>query len=137
MHAQGDPRTMQLAPHYDDALLDVFDYLAARLAACEAAGISRRRLVVDPGIGFGKNDAHNLDLLRGVALFHALGCAVLVGVSRKSLIGRLAGAAKADDRLPGSLALAAWLVSQGVQVVRVHDVAATRQALALWRRVAE
>ena len=133
MHAQGSPETMQDAPRYDDVLLDVYDWLAARIAACVAAGIDRRRIIVDPGIGFGKGLAHNLALLRGLALFHGLGVPVLLGASRKALIGRLAGEVAPGDRLPGSLALALHAAAQGVQVVRVHDVAETAQALAVWR----
>jgi dihydropteroate synthase len=132
MHAQGDPRTMQDKPTYADVALDVCDYLAARIAACEAAGIPRSRLIVDPGIGFGKTLAHNLALLSSLSLLHGLGCAVLLGASRKSFIGRLTGAADPDDRLPGSIAAALMGAAQGVQILRVHDVAATRQALALW-----
>jgi dihydropteroate synthase len=132
MHAQGDPRTMQDKPTYADVVLDVCDYLAARIAACEAAGLPRSRLVVDPGIGFGKTLAHNLALLSSLTLLHGLGCALLLGASRKSFIGRLTGAADPDDRLPGSIAAALIGAAQGVQILRVHDVAATRQALALW-----
>jgi len=132
MHAQGDPRTMQHKPTYADVVLDVCDLLAARIEACEAAGIPRSRLIVDPGIGFGKTLSHNLTLLSALSLFHGLGCAVLLGASRKSFIGRLTGTADADDRLPGSLAAALIGAAQGVQVLRVHDVAATRQALAMW-----
>ena len=132
MHAQGDPRSMQDKPHYDDVVLDICDWLGARIEACEAAGIPRSRLIVDPGIGFGKTLAHNLGLLGCLSLFHGLGCAVLIGASRKSFIGRLTGTADADDRLPGSLAAALIGAAQGVQVLRVHDVAATRQALAVW-----
>ena len=131
MHAQGDPRTMQANPTYRDVVLDVYDMLEARIAACEAAGIPRARLIVDPGIGFGKTLAHNLSLLGALSIFHGLGCALLLGASRKSFIGKLTGAA-ADERLPGSLAAALLGAAQGVQVVRVHDVAATRQALAVW-----
>jgi dihydropteroate synthase len=98
-----------------------------------AAGIDRSRIIVDPGIGFGKGLAHNLALLRGLALFHGLGVPVLLGASRKALIGRLAGEVAPGDRLPGSLALALHAAAQGVQVVRVHDVAETAQALAVWR----
>jgi len=133
MHAQGSPETMQDAPRYDDVLLDVYDWLSARIAACVAAGIDRSRIIVDPGIGFGKGLAHNLALLRGLALFHGLGVPVLLGASRKALIGRLAGEVAPGDRLPGSLALALHAAAQGVQVVRVHDVAETAQALAVWR----
>ena len=134
MHAKGDPRTMQRNPTYDDVVLDVYDALAERLAACEAAGIARGRLIVDPGIGFGKTLAHNLALLGALSIFHGLGCPILLGASRKSFITKLTGAA-ADDRLPASLAAALQGLAQGVQIVRVHDVAATRQAIALWQGV--
>ena len=133
MHAQGDPQTMQDAPRYDDALLDVYDWLAARIAVCVAAGIDRSRIVADPGIGFGKGLAHNMALLRGLSLFHGLGVPLLLGASRKALIGRIAGDVAPDARLPGSLALALHAAAQGVQIVRVHDVAETAQALAVWR----
>jgi dihydropteroate synthase len=132
MHAQGDPQTMQQSPHYDDALFDVFDWLAARIATCEDAGIARDRIIVDPGIGFGKTLDHNLALLRGLALFHDLGVPVLLGASRKQLISRMVGAVPPDERLPGSLALALHAAAHGVQIVRVHDVAATVQALSVW-----
>jgi dihydropteroate synthase len=131
MHAQGDPRTMQQDPRYDDVVLDVYDMLAARIEACEQAGIPPARLIVDPGIGFGKTLAHNLALLGALSMFHGLGCAIALGASRKSFIGRLTGA-KAEERLPGSLAAALLGAAQGVQILRVHDVAATRQALAVW-----
>lgn len=132
MHMAGEPRTMQDAPHYDDVALDVYDFLEARIAACVSAGIARDRIAVDPGIGFGKLELeHNLPLLRRVALLHGTGCAVLVGLSRKSFIGRLGGGAAASDRLGGSLAGALWCASRGVHIIRVHDVAETRQALAV------
>ena len=131
MHALGDPRTMQDKPIYDDVVLDVYDALEARMEACERAGIARARLIVDPGIGFGKTLAHNLALLGSLSVFHGLGCGVMLGASRKSFIGFLTGAA-AGDRLPGSLAAALLGAAQGVQLLRVHDVAATRQALAVW-----
>ena len=135
MHAQGDPLTMQDAPVYADALLDVYDWLAERIAACVAAGILPSRIIADPGIGFGKNLAHNLSLLRGLTLFHGLGVPLLLGASRKQLIARMAGGDVAPDlRLPGSLALALHAAANGVQVVRVHDVAETSQALAIWRK---
>ncbi len=127
MHMQGEPATMQRAPSYRFAPLDVLEELAARVAACEAAGIPRARVVIDPGIGFGKTRAHNLQILRRLALFQALGTGVMVGVSRKSFLG---GAA-ADDRLAGSLAGALDAAANGAQIVRVHDVAETRQALLL------
>jgi dihydropteroate synthase len=131
MHAQGDPRTMQQNPTYADVVLDVYDALRARIEACEGAGIPRERLIVDPGIGFGKTLAHNLALLGSLSIFHGLGCAVLLGASRKSFIAKLTGAG-VDERLPGSIGAALLGVSQGVQILRVHDVAATRQALAVW-----
>ena len=134
MHAQGEPRTMQHDPRYDDVLLDVYDYLEARAAAAEAGGVERARLVLDPGIGFGKTLAHNLALLARIGLFHALGCALLLGVSRKGFIGRLGGTGAAEParRLPGSLAVALAAIGQGVQIVRVHDIAETRQAVTLF-----
>ncbi|MEX5726940.1 dihydropteroate synthase [Rhodovulum iodosum] len=138
MHAQGAPETMQQDPRYDDVLLDIYDYLAERVAAAEAAGIARARIVVDPGIGFGKTKEHNLALLRGLSLFHALGCPVLLGASRKRFIGTIGNAPEARDRAPGSIAVALAAAAQGVQILRVHDIAETRQALclaeALWTR---
>ncbi len=133
MHAQGNPDVMQDAPRYENALLDVYDWLAARIAACEAAGIARHRIIADPGIGFGKDLSHNLALLRGLGLFHGLGVPLLLGASRKQLIARIAGDVPPDARLPGSLALALHAAAQGIQLVRVHDVAETVQALAVWQ----
>jgi dihydropteroate synthase len=133
MHHQGDPTTMQDAPRYDDALVEVFLWLEGRIAAAEAAGIERARILVDPGIGFGKSVAHNLELMNGLALLHGLGCPIVLGASRKRMIGALANEAPADKRLPGSLALALKAVEQGVQVVRAHDVPETAQALKIWR----
>jgi len=132
MHALGDPATMQDAPWYADVVLDVYDFFRERIAASEAAGIARSRLILDPGIGFGKTLAHNLALLASLSLFHGLGCVLMLGASRKSFIGHLTGA-PAPDRLPGSLAAALIGAAQGVQILRVHDVAATRQALAVWQ----
>jgi dihydropteroate synthase len=135
MHASGDPRTMQENPRYGDAALDVFDYLEARVVAALAAGIPRRSIMVDPGIGFGKTVEHNRAILTAIALYKGLGVGVLLGVSRKSFIGRTAGVANPKDRLPGGLALLLHGFDQGVDVVRVHDVAESAQALALWRSV--
>jgi dihydropteroate synthase len=132
MHAQGDPKTMQHAPRYNDVLLDVFDYLEERIAACEAAGIDRKRIVVDPGIGFGKTLEHNLALLAGLSLFHGLGVPLLVGASRKRFIGTLTGVAAADQRVAGSIGVALAAAGQGAHIVRVHDVKQTREALAVW-----
>ena len=133
MHAQGTPATMQAAPHYGDPVAEVFDWLEARIAACVAAGIDRARLIVDPGIGFGKTAAHNTALLRGLATFHALGVPVLLGASRKAVVPALAGdRSLVEQRLGGSLALALHGVAHGIQIVRVHDVAETVQAIRVW-----
>ncbi len=132
MHAKGDPKTMQDAPAYDDVLLDVADFLEARVAAAEAAGIPRDRILVDPGIGFGKTAAHNLTLIRGLALLHGLGCALLFGASRKRFIGTIGAVPEPAERAPGSIAVALEALRQGAQVIRVHDVKETRQAVALW-----
>jgi len=133
MHSRGDPRTMQDAPYYDDVLLEVYDYLEARIDAAVAAGIERARIVVDPGIGFGKSLDHNLALLSGLSLFHGLGVPVLLGASRKRIIGSITGKRDPKERVPGSIAVALAGAAQGVQVLRVHDVEATRQALDVWR----
>ncbi len=135
MHAQGEPQTMQRAPNYEAVLFDVFDSLSERLAAAMAAGIPRSRIIIDPGIGFGKTMAHNLTLLRRVSLFHELGCALMLGVSRKRFIGTLGGAPKASDRAPGSIAAGLAGLAEGVQILRVHDVAETAQAVAVWQAV--
>ena len=132
MHAQGDPKTMQEAPRYSDVLLDVFDTLERRVAAAEAAGIPRQRLVADPGIGFGKTLAHNLELMAGLSLFHGLGVPLLLGASRKRFIGALTGVEAAGDRVHGSVGAALAGIAQGAHIVRVHDVKATRDALTLW-----
>jgi dihydropteroate synthase len=131
MHMQGEPRTMQKEPTYRSAAIEVTEYLAARIAACEAAGIPRARIFVDPGIGFGKNLDHNLQILERLALLHATGCGILLGVSRKSFIHRIAEVPAPKDRLPGSLAAALAGLAEGAQMVRVHDVAETRQAVAV------
>ena len=137
MHSIATPATMQDDPVYDDVLLDVYDALAARLAEAEAAGIPRTRIAVDPGIGFGKTLAHNLALLARLSLFHSLGVPVLLGASRKRFIGTLSGEEDAARRMPGSLAVALAGVAQGIQMIRVHDVAETRAALTLWQAARE
>lgn len=131
MHAQGGPATMQADPRYDNVLLDVYDYLADRIAAAEAAGIPREKIIVDPGIGFGKTVAHNLELLRGLSLFHGLGCPILLGASRKRFIGTIGGGQRASDRMAGSVAVALHGLRQGVQITRVHDTFETKQAFDL------
>lgn len=137
MHAQGTPQTMQADPRYDDVRLDVFDWLMAAIERASRAGIAPERVLVDPGIGFGKTVAHNLALIRDLALFHATGCAILLGASRKSFIGHISGVQQAAARQAGSLAVALHGAGQGAQIVRVHDVAQTRQALDLWRALHE
>lgn len=135
MHMQGDPQTMQISPSYDDVVSEVSAYLAARIAACRAAGIGPERLSIDPGIGFGKTPGHNLDLLACADRLVRLGVAVTIGVSRKGFIGTLDRGARPNERLPGSLAAALAAVARGAHIVRVHDVAATRQALAVWQAI--
>jgi len=132
MHSLGDPKVMQDDPRYDDVLLDVYDALAGRVAACENAGIAKSRIIVDPGVGFGKTLQHNLTLLAGLGVYHGLGTAVALGASRKSFIGALTGAIDPSERVPGSIASAMAGVMSGVQIIRVHDVAETRQALTVF-----
>jgi len=134
-HMQGEPRTMNLAPRYDDVALDVFDYLEARIAACTAAGIARERLILDPGIGFGKRGPQNLAILRALALYHGLGCPLLLGASRKALGSESEGRLAPKERLPTSLAAAMHALNLGVQFLRVHDVAETRRVVDLWTRL--
>ncbi|MCJ7787982.1 MAG: dihydropteroate synthase [Methyloceanibacter sp.] len=133
MHAQGEPKTMQDNPRYDDVVFEVFDYLAARIEAAEAAGIDRARIAADPGLGFGKTLAHNLALLANLSLFHGLGAPLLVGASRKRFIGGLGQEKDPHAREPGSHAAAIAAAAQGAQILRVHDVAGARQALGVWR----
>lgn len=135
MHAQGLPETMQVNPRYSEVLLDVFDALNAKVEMAVAAGIPKSRIIVDPGVGFGKTLEHNLSLLKGISLFHSLGCAILLGVSRKRFIGTIGNAPDPSQRAAGSIAVAMNAVAQGVQVLRVHDVAETRQALSLHQAV--
>ena len=133
MHHRGDPATMQDSPSYDDVLVEVFLWLEQRIAAAEAAGIVRANILIDPGFGFGKSVAHNLELMNGLALFHALGCPLVLGASRKRTIGALSNEAPPDQRLAGSLAFALKAADQGAQIIRVHDVPETVQALKIWR----
>ncbi len=133
MHHQGDPQSMQHDPRYGDALMEIYDWLEARIDAVVAAGIARERILVDPGIGFGKTLRHNLDLLNGLALFHGLGCPIVLGASRKRIIGALSNEAPVAERLGGSVGLVLAGLAQGVQLVRVHDVPESVQALRVWR----
>ena len=134
MHMQGDPGTMQANPGYQDVVREVREYLAVRVAAAERAGIVRDRIVADPGFGFGKTVEHNLALLRALGEFGQLGVAVLAGLSRKAMLGKLTGR-EPRDRIHASVAAALVAVQNGAHIVRVHDVAATRDALAVWRAV--
>ncbi len=131
MHMQGEPQTMQAAPGYAHILLDIYDFLGARIESCLAAGIDRRRLCIDPGIGFGKTGSHNFTLIEGLVMFHGLGCPLLLGASRKSFIAHAAGESLPTERLGGSIAAALAAADRGAQILRVHDVAQTRQALAV------
>jgi dihydropteroate synthase len=131
MHAQGTPETMQIDPRYDDVALDVYDALEARVDACLKAGISREKLAIDPGIGFGKTSRHNVELLQQLPLFQGLGVPVLVGLSRKGFTGHLTGEKEPRNRVYGSVAGAVHAMMNGAQIIRVHDVKATRQALAV------
>jgi dihydropteroate synthase len=128
MHMQGEPRTMQVDPHYDDVIAEVRDFLGARVAACLTAGIARDRLAIDPGIGFGKRLEHNLALLAGLPALVGLGWPVLIGVSRKSMFGALLGRA-VEQRGAGGVAMATAAVLAGASIVRTHDVAATVDAV--------
>ena len=128
MHMQGEPRTMQATPHYDDVVTDVRAFLERRITACQESGIDPGQIVVDPGFGFGKTLEHNLELLRSLLALVELGKPVLVGMSRKSMIGALTGREE-DQRLPGSLAAAVMAVERGASIIRVHDVAETVDAV--------
>ncbi|GAA3890248.1 dihydropteroate synthase [Sphingomonas limnosediminicola] len=133
MHHQGAPETMQDDPRYADVLVEVYLWLEERINAAVDAGISPDRILIDPGFGFGKNIAHNLELMNGLAMLHSLGVPIVVGASRKRTIGALSGEAPVDKRLGGSIAFALKAVEQGAQIIRVHDVFDTVQALRVWR----
>ena len=132
MHSQGIPETMQNAPKYKNVCLDIYDFLNEQIEKMIDSGMQRSNIIVDPGIGFGKTLKHNFDLLKGISLFHGLGVPILVGVSRKKFIKTVAGLKENEDRVPGSIALALFARSQGVQIFRVHDVKETVQAMKLW-----
>ncbi len=137
MHMQGEPRTMQDEPHYDDVIGEIHRFLAERIFACEMAGIGRRRIVVDPGFGFGKTLEHNLALLAGLDRFADLDVPVLAGLSRKRMIGALTGHETPGERVYGSVAAAVLAAQRGAAILRVHDVAATRDALAIGSAVSQ
>ena len=136
MHAQGSPENMQDNPHYGHAIKEVKDWLAKRIDACEFAGIERSNITLDPGIGFGKRLEDNLAILNQLDNFKDLGCPLLMGASRKSFIGRIDGST-ADDRLGGSIAAALWSAAKGADILRVHDVSETVQALRVWEAMAD
>ncbi len=136
MHKQGDPQTMQVQPQYANVVREVTAFLQARIAAAEAAGIARERIVADPGFGFGKALGHNLALLRELQAFKELGVPVLAGLSRKSMLGAITGQ-DVDNRMPASVAAALIAVQRGAAIVRVHDVRATVDALKVWDAVAQ
>ena len=135
MHAQGNPDKMQNSPVYKDAVIEVYDFLETRIAAAVEAGLPRECIVADPGIGFGKTLAHNLSILQNLAIFHGLGVPLAVGASRKSFVQKLSGAPGPKESVIGSVATALDAISQGVQIVRVHDVHETRAALSLWEAI--
>lgn len=135
MHAQGDPETMQNDPRYDDVVRDVYDWLAERIEAAVSAGISRDKIIADPGIGFGKTLQHNVSLLQNLSIYHGLGCPVLLGASRKRFIGTIGNAPDPLDRTAGSVAVALHGAAQAVQILRVHDTFETRQALSLQQAI--
>ncbi len=137
MHAQGDPKTMQNKPSYEDVALDVFDALEDWLARHEARGLQRGRLLVDPGIGFGKTFRHNLELIQQLSLFHGLGVPLVFGASRKAFIGALTGEKAAGRRVCGSIGVVLNAAMQGAQIIRVHDVSETVQALSVWQAGAD
>ncbi len=138
MHMQGTPETMQQSPHYDDVVAEVKEFFAAKLDELEQRGIARERVVLDPGIGFGKRLEDNLALIRHASEFHELGRPLLYGVSRKSFIAKLdPSATDAADRLPGTLAVTLALLQRGVMLHRVHDVAATRQLMNVWHALSD
>lgn len=134
MHKQGTPQTMQVQPYYHDVVGEVKEFLRARIAAAEAAGIARERIVIDPGFGFGKTLAHNLAMLRDLGALTELNVPVLAGLSRKSMLGKITGQ-EVGQRLPASVAAALLAVQRGARIVRVHDVRATVDALKVWDAV--
>jgi dihydropteroate synthase len=131
MHKKGEPATMQREPHYDDVVAEVKDFLKQRIEAVKAAGIAAERIVVDPGFGFGKTAAHNLELLRRLKEFAPLNLPLLAGLSRKSTLGKITGR-PVEERLAGSLAMALLALQGGATILRVHDVRETRDVIAVW-----
>ncbi|MCY4303717.1 MAG: dihydropteroate synthase [Aestuariivita sp.] len=133
MHSSGEPETMQQKISYQDVVLDVYAFFEEQIDILVSAGIARDQIIIDPGIGFGKTTRHNLALIQHIATFHGLGCPILLGVSRKGFIGEIGNEPQAIERWPGSIAVGLKALDQGVQILRVHDVSLTRQALRLWQ----
>ena len=133
-HMQGNPKTMQIKPSYKNVLLDIYDFFQKKILELKANGIKHRNIILDPGIGFGKNDNHNIKIFKDLALFHYLKSHILIGASRKSMIGRITNT-KVSERLPGSLSLAIASIEKGVKFLRVHDIKETKQALTLWNKI--
>ena len=136
MHAQGCPETMQDNPFYDDPVANIKDYLAKRIDALEFAGVERKQITIDPGIGFGKRQEDNLAIFNRLSVFKSLGCSMLIGASRKSFIGKIDGSTT-DRRLAGSLSAALWSLNQGADILRVHDVMETQQAIRVWKAISD
>lgn len=134
MHIQGSPETMQNDPRYGDPVIDIKEWLEKRIEAAEFAGVERKNITLDPGIGFGKRLSDNLAILKNLTVFKSLGFPILMGTSRKSFMGKIDGSA-ADDRLGGSIASALWCAANGADILRVHDMAQTRQALLIWESI--
>ena len=135
MHMQGRPSSMQLSPSYLSAPLEVKNYLCKRIKFCQDAGITKEKIVIDPGIGFGKTLEHNLQIMANIGLLQELGCKILVGASRKSFISMQCGNVPPAERLPGSLIAAAYLADKGAEILRVHDVKETKQAIEIWQAI--
>jgi dihydropteroate synthase len=135
MHMQGSPRTMQKNPSYDNVVEEVKEFFHKRIAACKAAGISLNSITIDPGFGFGKNLGHNIALLKNLSEFHDFGVSILAGLSRKSMIGALLGDKDVDSRLIGSVTAALIAAENGADIIRVHDVSETKDALKVWEQI--
>ena len=136
MHMPGTPKTM-MKKKYKNVLLDTYDFLNKRIEYCERNGLSKERIIVDPGIGFGKNKGENIDLIKNISIFHSLGCAIMLGVSRKKLISNFGSPNLPNERIGGSLSFALHSFNQGVEIFRVHDVKETSQALQAWKYAGE
>ena len=135
MHMQGSPRTMQKNPNYDDVVDDIKRFFKERIKVCEAAGIELSSIILDPGFGFGKNLGHNIALLKNLSEFHEFGVSILAGLSRKSMIGTLLGDKDVDSRMIGSVTAALIAVENGADIIRVHDVSETSDALKVWQQI--